>query len=234
MKKYELIWSEEFEGNTLDETKWSHEIGYIRNHELQYYTDGGHNTFLKNSCLVLQGRKEPFEGFEYTSASIHTAGKAEFLYGRIEMRAKLPEGQGIWPAFWTLGADFAKAGWPECGEIDMMEMIGGEGDNRIYATLHYPGSSLNEISHEASLQEGRFCDDFHVFGIDWSEDEICWAVDGIIFCRLDIRKKPAFHKKHFLILNLAIGGDWPGAPDTTTVFPQEYRVDWVRYYRQIS
>lgn len=234
MKKYELVWSDEFEGDILDANKWSHELGYVRNHELQYYTDGGHNTLLRDSCLVLQGRRESFEGFDYTSASIHTAGKAEFLYGRIEMRAKLPMGKGIWPAFWTLGADFPEVGWPECGEIDMMELIGGPGDDTIYATLHYPGSSRTEVSHEASLQDGRFHDNFHIFGIDWSREEIRWSVDGIVFCRLDIREKPAFHKKHFVLLNLAIGGDWPGAPDESTVFPQEYIIDWVRCYRQIE
>lgn len=230
--KWKLVWQEEFSGNGIDASKWSHELGHVRNHELQNYTDRTANGEVSGSCLTIRARKEALEGFSYTSASIHTCGKMEFLYGRLEMRAKLPFGKGIWPAFWLLGADYERIGWPKCGEIDICELVGSKEDAPVYGTLHYPGSSKTEISHSVSLKKGSFAEDFHIFGVDWTEEEIAWYVDDVVFARRNIREIPEMHKPYYLIVNLAVGGegDWPGPPDETTSFPKEYVIDWIRYY----
>lgn len=236
-KNWKLVWNEEFDQKEIDRSIWSFEKGYVRNNELQNYTDRPKNARIEDSKLIIEAHKENFEGFEYTSASLNTRGTKSFKYGRIEMYAKLPYGQGTWPAFWTMGEDY---GWPACGEIDIMEFLGGGiGDRILYSCLHWAnvaGKHANIRALEYFLPEGsRFADDYHVIGIDWNEKEIIWYVDDVITRRVDITEEsmyPDFHQPHFLLVNLAIGGVWPGAPDETTVFPQQYCIDWIRVYQE--
>ena len=237
-RKYTLVWEDDFNGESINRDNWGNEIGFIRNHELQYYTDSPENAYIEDGCLVIRAVPTGKEDVKYTSASLNTYGKRSFLYGRIEMRAKLPYGKGIWPAFWTLGTDIRQHGWPFCGEIDIMELIGtgsktaaeiGMGDGVISGTIHYP----NKKDHlkRCELLDGKYADDFHIIGMEWTKQHILWYVDGIIYNKVDISDLPSFHKEHYILLNIAVGGDWPGSPDESTVFPQRYIIDWVRYYK---
>lgn len=239
-----LVWSDEFDGTEIDRSVWSFEKGYVRNQELQCYVDDADNAFLRAGCLVLRALKTGDPACPYTLASIHTRGKRDFLYGRLEMRARLPYGQGVWPAFWTLGADIAVNPWPACGEMDIMELVGGPerskdtcplgdhvGDHIVQGTIHYPGEPKG-LQRAIELRDGRrFCDDFHVFALDWTEESIKISVDGWVYASYDIRNLPMFHRPHFVLMNIALGGAWPGEPDQHTVFPQEYVIDYIRYYQ---
>jgi len=232
-----LLFSDEFNSPGIDQSVWGYEIGYIRNNELQYYTDRPENAYIENGNLVIEARREDYRGFAYTSASLNTQGKLSWMYGRMEMRARLPYGQGVWPAFWTMGENFPQVGWPICGEIDIMELIGGgKGrDDRVYGTLHW--DYYGHISDQAyfDLPSGIFADEYHVFAINWTPTAIAWYVDDTAYSKLDLlqtgRDKAFFHAPHFILLNLAIGGNWPGQPDTATVFPQKYYIDYVRVYK---
>lgn len=236
-KKWELVWNDEFEGTCIDRDKWGFELGYIRNNELQYYTDRKENAWIENSNLIIEARKEDFNGFKYTSASLNTKGKNSFKYGRIEIRAKLPYGKGIWPAFWTLGNSFGTSGWPVCGEIDIMELVGGGvvNDSTTYANLHW-GENGNHKNVKGStvLESGIFADDYHNIGVEWDENHISWFVDDKIYETFIIDKKgmKSFHEPHFILINLAVGGEWPGDPYEATVFPQRYYIDWIRIYKR--
>jgi beta-glucanase (GH16 family) len=234
---WNLVWNEEFDGTYIDRSKWDFEIGYIRNNELQYYTDRNENAWVENSNLVIEARREDFNGHKYTSASLNTNGRHSFKYGRIEMRAKLPYGKGIWPAFWTLGSNFNTVGWPDCGEIDIMELVGGgiENDAKTYANLHWGNKDIHEnVSGSMVLESGIFADDYHVIGIEWDEKQISWYVDDRTYytAAIDVEGMEAFHRSHFILINLAVGGNWPGSPDESTVFPQRYYIDWVRVYEK--
>lgn len=232
-------WRTDFQENGIDPHVWNHEIGYIRNHELQYYTDSALNSYVENGELVIRALKLSDKNCPYTSASLNTMGKVEFLYGTLEMTAKLPYGTGIWPAFWTLGADFPTVGWPFCGEIDIMEMLGGVGhthrgggDYELFSTLHFPGEEtyLSENHSVVMLTSSeRLCDGYHRYGMKWDEESIQFMFDGEVWAEWDIRSIESFHKPHFLLVNIAVGGDWPGDPDENTVFPQEYRIREIRY-----
>jgi beta-glucanase (GH16 family) len=204
------------------------------NNELQYYTNNTTNAMVNNGLLTITALKESYGGRQYTSARITTQNKFTFKYGRVEARIKLPYGQGIWPAFWMLGANFSSVGWPTCGEVDIMEMVGGTGkDNRVYSTLHWDNGGHQEYGSSYSLSPGIFADDFHVFSIEWDENKIRSYVDGNPFFVIDIT--PAFlsefHQNFFLIMNVAVGGNWPGSPNASTVFPQTMQVDYVRVYQ---
>jgi beta-glucanase (GH16 family) len=250
-KRWKLVWSDEFNGpdgppvdrSKIDRSKWALETGsgVWGNEELEYYTDRPANVFLRNGNLVIRALKEKFppsdpKASNYTSARLKTLGKFSRAYGRFEARIKLPFGQGMWPAFWMLGDDIDKAGWPACGEIDIMENIGKE-PSLIHGSIHGPGYTGNVgIEAPYSLPGGqRFGDDFHVFAVEWSPDSVAFFVDQTMYVkrtRADLRPgwKWVFDKPFFLILNLAVGGDWPGAPDSSTRFPQEMLVDYVRVY----
>ncbi|MFN2323403.1 MAG: family 16 glycosylhydrolase, partial [Trueperaceae bacterium] len=174
---------------------------------------------------------------EYTSARIITAGAVEFTYGRIEARLKIPTGQGLWPAFWMLGNDLAEVGWPESGEIDIMENVGRE-PGTVHGTIHGPGySGGNPVGRPTTLPGGEaFSDDFHVYAIDWSPETITWSVDGVDYSTVTADDLPGgtrwvFDHPFFIILNVAVGGNWPGYPDATTSFPQELVIDYVRVYQ---
>lgn len=236
-KGWTLDWSDEFNGNQLDRSKWVVETGGHGwgNKELQFYTDRPENVRVTGGKLVIEARKEKWQQSEYTSARIKSAGKMERMHGRFEARIKVPKGQGIWPAFWMLGADIEKAGWPRGGEIDIMENIGKE-PATVYGTVHGPGySGAHAFSKPSALSKGIYADDFHVFAVEWERGEIRWYRDGIHYhtARPDLVKGDwVFEHPFFILLNLAVGGEWPGYPDASTVMPQQMLVDYVRVYRR--
>jgi len=243
-----LSWSDEFNlpnGSTVDRTKWTPEVNGDGggNHELQYYTDRLKNLYIKNGDLVIKARREKYRGADkvtrsYASARLQTKGKFSQAYGRFEARIRLPYGQGIWPAFWLLGSDLDTADWPDCGEIDIMENVGHE-RSAVHGTIHGPGySGAGGISATYKLTgQGRFSDDFHVFAVEWEPNAIRFYVDQDLYTTrtpadLPAGKKWVFDHPFFILLNLAVGGDWPGYPDSSTVFPQTMLVDYVRVYRR--
>lgn len=238
-----LIFEDQFNQEQLDLNKWSIEQGGsgFGNKEWQFYTNRDKNIFIDQNQLVIKAFKEDYEHLHYTSGKIWTRDKFSFTYGKVEVKAKLPIGQGIWPAIWMMPQDKAIHGsWPSCGEIDIMEIIGQE-PNKIYGTIHY-GLPHTYFGGNITLEEGTFGDDFHVFGIEWEEQEIRWYLDGKLFHketkwfskdREGNNQYPApFNKDFYLILNFAVGGKWPGYPDETTLFPQEFRVDYVKVYQK--
>ncbi|MCC2974681.1 family 16 glycosylhydrolase [Massilia sp. IC2-476] len=233
-----LAWSDEFEGTELDRKKWVAETGGNGwgNQELQFYTGRPENVRVSGGMLVIEARRERYGERDYTSARLKTAGLMEQMHGRFEARIKVPKGQGIWPAFWMLGADIGQVGWPRSGEIDIMEIIGKEPSN-LYGTLHGPGYSGDKaFSKSTSLTSGIFADNFHVFAVEWERGEIRWYRDGILFhtARPDMVKGDwVFEHPFFVLLNLAVGGLWPGNPDSTTVLPQQMLVDYVRVYKRM-
>ncbi len=233
---YNLIWSDEFNGNIINTSNWTFETGAggWGNNEWQYYRQ--ENAWLENGSLTIEARKEDYSGSSYTSARMITKDKESFKYGRIDIRAILPEGQGIWPALWMLGDNISSAGWPKCGEIDIMEMVGGSnGDNTTHGTLHWDNNGdYNYEGGSNSLASGIFADKYHVFSIIWDETSINWLVDDKQFYVHDITPDhmSEFHQKFFLIFNVAVGGNWPGYPDETTIFPQQMKVDYVRVFQK--
>ena len=234
---WELDWSDEFDGATLDHGKWKEQTGGDGwgNDELENYTRRPENIRLENGMLVIEARKEAFGGNRYTSARISSAGLKERTYGRYEARIKLPKGQGIWPAFWLLGSDIGTAGWPACGEIDIMENIGKE-PATVYGTLHGPGySGSNGFQNHVTLENGNFYDAFHVYALEWEPNEIRWYIDGKQYHTAKpelVHGAWKFDHPFNVILNLAVGGGWPGNPDANTSFPQQMLVDYVRVYRR--
>jgi beta-glucanase (GH16 family) len=237
-----VVWSDEFfgpAGSLPDPARWTYDLGRGQNgwgnNELEEYTIRPENVSLDgDGHLVIRAIKEA-DG-RYTSTRLKTQGLFEVRHGRIEARMKLPFGQGIWPAFWMLGADIGTAGWPRCGEIDIMENIGKE-PSVVHGTVHGPGySGGSGISSQTALATARFGDDFHVFGVDWSPNLIEFFLDGKSYGQVTPARLPGgaawvFDHPFFLLINLAVGGNWPGNPDPTTTFPQTLTVDWVRVYR---
>ncbi|WP_328666342.1 family 16 glycosylhydrolase [Streptomyces sp. NBC_00322] len=240
-----VTFADEFDGpagSTVDGGKWQTETGdNVNNHERQYYTAGNRNAALDGQGhLVITARRENPGNYqcwygrcEYTSARLNTAGRFTQTYGHVEARLKVPRGQGMWPAFWMLGNDIGQVGWPNSGEIDVMENVGFE-PSTIHGTLHGPGySGSGGIGAAYTLPGGQaFADAFHTFAVDWAPDSITWSVDGNVYQRrtpVDLGGRQwVFNKPFFLILNLAVGGYWPGDPDGSTVFPQQLVVDHVR------
>ncbi|MFW5705373.1 MAG: family 16 glycosylhydrolase [Bacteroidota bacterium] len=230
-----LVWAEEFNYTGLpDDTYWNIETGGTGwgNNELQYYTDSESNLYVDNGMLTITAKEEQVGGRDYTSARITTQGKFDVKYGRIEARIKLPYGQGLWPAFWMLGANISTVGWPACGEIDIMEMVGGtNGDNTCYATIHWDDNGNHaQYGESYTLPSGIFADDFHVFAVEWDAQEIRGYMDDVQYYTVDITSLSEFHNNFFIILNVAVGGNWPGPPDETTEFDQVMEVDYVRVY----
>jgi beta-glucanase (GH16 family) len=238
---WRVVWQDEFDraaGTAPDPAKWTYDLGQTGwgNAELQTYTKSTDNAFHDGQGhLVIQAIATPGGG--YTSARLKTQGLASFTYGRVEGRMKLPSGQGIWPAFWMLGAEIRTAHWPGCGEIDIMENIGKE-PATVHGTIHGPGySGGNGIGAPYTLQAGRFADGFHVFAVEWQPDQIQFFVDGAPYKRITPAGLPpgtawVFDRPLFLLLNLAVGGRWPGNPDAGTPFPQRLIVDYVRVYER--
>ncbi|MFO7824633.1 MAG: glycoside hydrolase family 16 protein [Cyclobacterium sp.] len=240
---YSLAWNDEFEAETLS-NDWVFEIGDgcpdlcgWGNNELQYYRR--ENTELKEGYLVITAKEESRGGKNYTSSRLKTQGQENFQFGRIDIRAALPQGQGIWPAFWMLGENITEVPWPACGEIDIMEMIGGNADGRdntVHGTLHWDNNgSYASDGGKRSLSDGAILkDNFHVYSLIWEEDRITWLLDDEVFHSMDI--SPAamdeFRKPFFLLINMAVGGNWPGNPDASTRFPQQLAVDYVRVFEK--
>ncbi|HJZ98249.1 MAG TPA: glycoside hydrolase family 16 protein [Candidatus Solibacter sp.] len=242
-RPWRLVWSDEFDAPANappDPTKWTYDTGQTGwgNQELENYTRSIDNAFHDGEGhLVIQALAEP--GGRYTSARLKTQGLAAFTYGRIEARIQIPFGQGIWPAFWMLGADITSVGWPRCGEIDIMENIGKE-PATVHGTIHGPGySGGNGIGAPYALPDGRaFAGDFHVYSVLWDPDAIAFEVDGRTYKRIAQADLPAgaqwaYGHPFFLLLNVAVGGTWPGYPDASTKFPQRMVVDWVRVYERV-
>jgi len=238
---FDLVWQDEFNGFSLNTDNWSYDIGNGNwgwgNNELEYYrTD---NAIVADSVLTIEARNDGYGGFDYTSAKIKTAGKRSFQYGRIDIRALLPEGKGMWPALWMLGDNFnSGVGWPACGEIDIMEMIGGDGgENKIYGTLHWEYNGTHaDAGGSKTVSSGvyNYAEAYHVFSILWNETAIRFYVDDQQYHVINITAgdMDEFHQPHWFIFNVAVGGNWPGNPDATTIFPQQMKVDYVRVFQE--
>ncbi|HTX90109.1 MAG TPA: glycoside hydrolase family 16 protein [Anaerolineales bacterium] len=231
-----LVWHDEFDGKTIDPANWTYDIGGNGwgNVEMEYYTNRPENARIENGMLIIEARSEQYQGLPYTSARLKSVGLREFQYGRIEARMKLPYGQGIWPAFWMLGAGKS---WPLGGEIDIMEYIGKTPDT-IYTTVHGPGySGAKGIGAHTVLTADKLKNDFHVFAVEWQPNDIRWFVDDQQVFEVTPSQIPAgtqwvYDHPFYILLNLAVGGGWPGFPDSTTVFPQQLQVDYVRVYQK--
>jgi beta-glucanase (GH16 family) len=238
-----LVWVDEFDqpnGSPPDPARWNHQQGGSGwgNGELQHYTNITENSFIKDGMLIIKANKEYMLGREYSSARLTTQFKGDWTYGRFEIRAKLPNTQGIWPAFWLLPSRGVYGSGTAGGEIDIMEMIGSE-PNRVYGTLHY-GNPPERASNSYDLPNGAdYSDDFHIFALEWEPDEIRWYVDGKLFhaatewftSARNASYPAPFDQNFYLIVNVAVGGTWPGKPDETSVFPQIMYVDYVRVYQ---
>jgi beta-glucanase (GH16 family) len=228
-----LVWNDEFNKPTIDRSKWNFEVNGNGggNNELQYYRDSAWNAFIEDSCLVIQALKENYLGKEYTSARMNTSFKGDWLYGRFDVRAKLPYGQGLWPAIWMMPTDGAYGGWPASGEIDIMEEL-GDNTQKIYGTIHYANSSGTHAQSGGNytLTTGTFAGDFHLFTVIWDSTGMKFYVDNKPY--YTAAHGQPFDKRFFLILNVAVGGNWPGNPDGLTEFPQRMYVDYVRVYKK--
>ncbi len=242
-QNYQLVWSDEFNGSQVSTSTWDiRNDGNVQNNELEYYTSRPSNLTVSNGTLVITALREEYGGRHYTSARLST--KLSWQYGRIEARMKLPYGQGLWPAFWMLGANINSIGWPACGEIDIMEMIGGAsrsnppgGDGYLFGTAHWANNGSHaQYGLNYRLTSGGFSDNYHLFSVTWTPSKITWYVDGIQYCSLDTNPAglSAFRAPFFILLNLAVGGSWPGSPDAFTVFPQTLEVDYVRVYQDVA
>ncbi len=242
-----LVWQDDFEGSEIDHTKWQHEVNANGggNNELQYYTDEPENSFVEDGKLVIETRKESYGGLEgsreYTSARLNTKFLGSWTYGKIEVRARLPVGRGLWPAIWMLPVEDEYGGWASSGEIDIVEAIGHE-PTKIHGTIHHGGSWPHNIStgDERELDTGTVSDAFHTYAVEWEEGEIRWFLDGEVYQALTAWESsgaafPApFNQPFYLILNVAVGGTWPGDPDETTPFPVRMEVEGVKVYQWID
>lgn len=248
-REWQIVWADEFTGSGHpDPAKWSYESGYVRNNEKQFYTTQRlKNSRLENGHLVIEAHHEsptvselqnepskPLPKINYTSASLQTKGLASWKFGKIEVRAKLPKGQGVWPAIWTLGINMPKVGWPRCGEIDIMEFVGKD-SGKIHANAHFHREGKHASDHKERKTKNVW-EEFHIYSIEWDVDFIHFAFDGKRYHSFKIEKARSsngnpFHKPHYLILNLALGGNWGGKIDDS-IFPARYLVDYVRVYQK--
>ncbi|WP_068617954.1 RICIN domain-containing protein [Paenibacillus tuaregi] len=231
---WKLVWSDEFDGSTLNRSNWTPEIGTGNggwgNNELQYYTDRSQNLQVTGGNLVITARKEAYGGMNYTSARIKTQNLKTFTYGKIEARIKLPSGQGLWPAFWMLGSNFDTVGWPYCGETDIMERVNN--NPFVNGAVHWDAGGQADYGKESGNLDFS---QYHVYSVEWDSKYIRWFVDGQQFNEFYIENGTGnteeFQRPFFLLLNLAVGGNWPGAPNNSTPFPSQMLVDYVRVYQ---
>ena len=229
---YKLVWSDEFEGNSIDGSKWGYDIGGggWGNNEYEYYTNRRENSYVADGVLHIKAIKESFEGKDYTSARMLTKGKFEFQYGYVEARIALPRGTGIWPAFWMLGNNIDSASWPVCGEIDIIEAINTE--NKIYSTCHWDSNGHAQYGESTGTFD---ITQFHTYHLYWDRDYIRCGVDGGQHYEILIKdgtgNTHALHNKFFFILNVAVGGNWPGFDVDAGQFPTEMKVDYIRVYQ---
>lgn len=233
---YELVWSDEFNGNYLDTNTWNYEIGTGSwgwgNNEQQYYTD--RNIKVSNGTMKITAKREDYGGMKYTSSRITTKNKKNFKYGKIEARIKMPKFKGVWPAFWMLGANQDSVGWPKCGEIDIVEAINDE--NLVYGTLHWfndPGNNNADSGSSVAVADRT---EYHVYGVEWTADKLRWYMDGKVYRTMDVSNDSfsEVRKEYFVIFNMAIGGQWPGYDIDETAFPATMEVDWVRVYKKVE
>jgi beta-glucanase (GH16 family) len=250
---WQLVWSDEFDSPGLaDKAKWTYESGFVRNNELQFYTTArSENARVENGCLVIEGRKERFPNpfyranasqenrranaqfANYTSASLTTEGKFSFQYGRIEVRAKLPQGRGVWPAIWMLGTSMRSKGWPSCGETDIMEFVGKE-PKYVHATMHFSKDGRH-ASKGDKLAVAQPWADFHTYTVEWTSERMDFYFDDQKYFSFDVDAAGTgadnpFRQPQYLILNLALGGSWGGEMDDS-ILPQRYLIDYVRCYK---
>lgn len=233
----DLVWADEFSGNVIDGSIWVHELGNgcpslcgWGNNELQYYR--AQNTTVANGVATIEARGEAFGNNNYTSSRLKTQGKYSFKYGRVDIRAKMPHGKGLWPALWLLGNNINEVSWPDCGEIDIMEMIGDK-ESITYGTAHWDFENTY-ASSGGNYNNGEDLDqEFHVYSIDWDPQRIIWFLDDKEYYTLSITdpEMSEFHQPFFFILNVAVGGNWPGQPDSATEFPTSMEVDFVRVFQ---
>lgn len=227
-----LVWSDEFSTAPLNTAFWNYELGANGwgNNELENYTNSVENVHIDSGYLHITALNP--SGSSYTSGRITTKSKKEFTYGRFEIRARLPEGKGLWPALWMLGANFSSVGWPKCGEIDIMELLGNT-PNLVYGAVHWDSNGHLSRTGQFSLPAGKFSTGFHKFTLVWTPNSMIWYVDNQRFFyqgRSEISAFP-FDLPKFFIFNVAVGGNWPGSPDGTTLFPQHMIVDYIRVYQ---
>jgi beta-glucanase (GH16 family) len=228
---WNLVWSDEFNDSTIDKTNWTFETGGNGwgNNELEYYTTRSQNVKTENGNLLIIARKESYSGKNYTSARMKTFGLRSFTYGKIEARIKVPVGQGIWPAFWMMGVNNS---WPQCGEVDIMEHINLE--NKNYGTMHWDNNGHVSYGGNTSCDESKF----HTYGIEWDANNIKWFLDGtqyfIASIANGVNSTSEFHLPFYFLLNMAVGGNWPGNPNNATNFPDTMFVDYVRVYQQVT
>lgn len=237
--EWNLIWSEEFDDSEIDLNTWNHELlngQQTGNNELQHYTNHPGNSFINDGKLVIKATEEEYKGHAFTSARMTTQDKFSFKYGRVEARIKIPSTKGIWPAFWMMPQESVYGGWPHSGEIDIMESVNLA--NETYGTIHYgtPGHTHSGGAYQPD--EGiMMSDDFHVYGLEWEPNELRWYVDGELYSTKNdwmTTRAPypaPFDQEFYLILNVAVGGNWPGSPDDSSTFPQTMEVDWIRVYQ---
>lgn len=230
-----LVWSDEFNGSSIDTSKWGYEIGTGSwgwgNNEQQYYTNRGENAYVSGGSLHIRAKRESYGGMNYTSARLNTKGKFSFTYGYVEARLALPSSQGIWPAFWMLGANIDEVEWPKCGEIDIMEAINAE--NKTYGTCHWDNNGHVEYGKSTSNFD---ITQYHTYGMQWDNQYIKMFVDGNKIYEIYIGNNSGgtdeFHRPFYLLLNVAVGGQWPGYSINDSAFPQEMKVDYVRVYQE--
>jgi beta-glucanase (GH16 family) len=231
----ELVWQDEFNGAAIDPSNWTFDLGASGwgNGEAESYTARPENARIEGGALVIEARQEKYQGSYFTSARLKTQGLRSFTYGRVEARIKVPAGKGLWPAFWLLGADIGQAGWPACGEIDTMEYVGKE-PRLVYGTLHGPGYSGSLGISRQYRASFDIADDYHVYAVEWEPTEVRWYIDGEQYSavtKADVGGKEwPFDKPFFIILNLAVGGGFPGPVALDTRFPARMLVDYVRVY----
>jgi beta-glucanase (GH16 family) len=244
---YDLLFADEFDGTELDEANWTFDIGTGNsgwgNNESQFYTD--RNVLVRDGVLTIRARSEDLAGRSYTSSRIKSQGRFDFQYGRVDVRAALPKGQGLWPAIWMLGANFTEVDWPMSGEIDIMELVGNN-DQRVYGTAHWNNGGVSAPYSPAmfgkafDLESGSFFGEYHVFSLIWTADKLTWLVDDEVYHEMaldDSANLAPFRKSFFLIMNVAVGGNWPGYPDPANddlVFPQEMIVDYIRIFQPVE
>ncbi|MEM9079377.1 MAG: glycoside hydrolase family 16 protein [Verrucomicrobiota bacterium] len=239
---WSLVWSDEFQGQTLNPDNWTRQIlPKPYNDEWQQYFDHEENAYLEDGYLVLKAihHSNTHSPQQYTSARLHTGGKQSWQYGKIAARIQLPHGQGIWPAFWMLGANCDEIGgstrWPECGEIDIFELYGSRDDGAIEVNFHYEDNGHQTMgAQNYKLPRGMFAEHFHIFELEWNHQHLIWRLDGktIHTANITADTMQELHQPYYLLLNIAVGGEWAGRPDNTTSFPALMYVDWVRVYQQ--
>jgi beta-glucanase (GH16 family) len=238
---WKLVWADEFNGPEIDTTKWTHEVNGDGggNNEMQYYVASKANSYIKDDFLVIKAAQQNYKGKFYTSARLNTKFKGDWTYGRFDIRAKTPVQQGVWPAIWMLPSDWKYGAWPLSGEIDIMESIGSK-PKTLHGTLHYgdPWPNNKNTGKDVDMPEGDLSTQFRLYSVEWEPNEIRWYVDDSLYSvktpkDLEPYSWP-FDQRFHIILNLAIGGQWPGPPDENTTFPKYMFVDYVRVYQKES